>query len=121
MWVPTWDVEENWKLDWGTTRSIMGAELFAINRTLHWLILNQPLIQGQDIVILSDSKSGIMALKNHHHKSYSFATNQILNLAYILKDSDVKLTIQWIPSHVGIAGNERADAMPWLERLTTSQ
>ena len=106
-----WDVAESWKIDWGTTRSIMGAELLAINITLHWLILNQSLTQGQEIVILSDSKSGIMALENHHHRSYSFITNQILNLAHILKDNDVKLTIQWIPSHVGLVGNEKADAL----------
>ena len=111
MWVPSLDLEDSWKLDWGKTRSIMGAEIFAINRALHWLLLNQPLIQGQDVVILSDSKSGIMALQNHHHRSYSFATNQILNLASILKDNEVNLAIQWIPSHVGLAGNEKADAL----------
>ena len=111
MWIPSLGLEDSWKLDWGKTRSIMGAELFAINRVMYWLLLNQPLIQGQDVVILSDSKSGIMALQNRHHRSYSFATNQILNLASILQDNEVNLVIQWIPSHVGLAGNEKADAL----------
>ncbi|CAL4146014.1 unnamed protein product, partial [Meganyctiphanes norvegica] len=88
-----------------------GAELFAINRALHWLVLNQPLIQNQEVVILTDSLSGIMALENHHHRSYSTITNQILNVANILKESTANLTIQWVPSHVGLTGNEKADSL----------
>ena len=65
----------------------MGAELFALKKVMDWLLLNQPLILNQDVVILSDSKSGIMALENHHKWSYSSITNQIWNLASILKDS----------------------------------
>ena len=108
MWIPSLGVAESWKLDLGVDRSIMGAELFAIKQVLHWLILNQPLIQSQSVVILTDSMSGIMALESHRKRSCSYTTNQILNLAHILKDSEVKLTISWVPSHVGLMGNERA-------------
>ena len=111
MWIPSINELDSRKLDLGQFRSIMGAELFAISRSLHWLILNQPLIQGQNVVILSDSRSGIMALENHHSRSYSFLTNQIKNLAHILLDSEVNLTIQWVPSHVGVPGNEMADGL----------
>ena len=89
----------------------MGAELFAINQALHWLRLNQPLILNEDVVILSDSKSGIMALGNHRTRSYSSASNQILRLANILKDNLNSLTLQWVPSHVGLSGNEKADEL----------
>ena len=43
LWIPSANVEESWKLDHGGTRSIMGAELFAINKALHWLIINEPI------------------------------------------------------------------------------
>ena len=111
MWIPCLGVAESWKLDLGVDRSIMGAELFAIKQVLNWLILNQPLIQSQSVVILTDSRSGIMALESHRKRSCSYTTNQILNLADILRDSEVKLTIQWVPSHVGLMGNERADEL----------
>ena len=111
MWIPSLGVAESWKLNLAVERSIMGAELFAINQSLHWLLLNQPLIQHLGVVILTDSRSGIQALESHRQKSCSFTTNQMLNLAHILKDSEVNLTIQWIPSHVGLMGNERADEL----------
>ena len=114
MWIPNLTVEESWKLDHGRSRSIMGAELFAIGRALHWLILNQPLMEDQDVVVLTDSKSGIMALQNQHRRSYSHTTNQILSLAKMLKDCNINLTIQWIPSHVGLPGNEKADELAKL-------
>ena len=111
MWIPSLGVAESWKLNQAVERSIMGAELFAIKQSLHWLLLNQPLIQHLGVVILTDSRSGIQALESHRRRSSSFTTNQILNLAHILKDSEVDLTIQWIPSHVGLMGNERADEL----------
>ena len=61
------------------------------------------------MVILSDFKSGIMALGNHHTRSYSLASDQILRLTDILKDTLSSLTVQWVPSHVGLSGNEKAD------------
>ena len=100
----------------------MGVELFAINQVLHWLILNQPITVNQDVVILTDSMSGMRALGNHHKRSYSSASNQIVSLANILKDNLKSLTIQWVPSHVGVCGNEKADDLAksahTLPRLT---
>ena len=110
MWVPSLKVEDKWKLTQGDSRSIMGAELFAIMKAMTWLLFG-PLSQNQDVVILSDSKSGIMALENHHKRSYSFLVNQIVNLANILRDIVSSLTIQWVPSHVGLSGNEKADEL----------
>ena len=111
LWIPSLGVEEMWKLAQGESRSIMGAELFAINQALHWLLLNQPLIANEDVVILSDSKSGIMALGNHQTRSYSSASNQILRLADILNDILSSLTVQWVLSHMGLSGNEKADEL----------
>ena len=111
IWIPDMEVEDSWRLDHGQYRSIMGAELYAISRALHWLILNQPLMTNMQVVVLSDSRSGIMAIDNYRAKSYSHMTNQILNLANILDESEVDVTIQWIPSHVGLSGNEQADSL----------
>ena len=89
----------------------MGAELYAISRALHWLVLNQPLLSCSKVVILSDSKSGIMAISNCKSRSNSFLTNQIRNLADILDDNELKITIQWIPSHMDIPANNHVDGL----------
>ena len=108
MWIPSMEIGESWKLNHGRSRSIMGAELFAISRALHWLVLNQPLLPNTKVVVLSDSMSGIMAVKNTTKRSYSYLTNQIRNLANLL---EAELTLQFIPSHVGIEGNEHVDQL----------
>ena len=77
MWVPSMEIEVSWKLDHGHIRSIMGAELYAISRVLHWLVLNQPLLSNTKVVILSDSKSGILAIHDTKLRSCSYLTNQI--------------------------------------------
>ena len=87
----------------------MGAELYAISRALHWLVLNQPLLSVTKVVVLSDSKSGILAINNTKARSYSYLTNQIRNLSNILEELD--LTLQYIPGHVGLDGNEHVDKL----------
>ena len=87
----------------------MGAELYAISRALHWLVLNQPFLTTRKVVVLSDSKSGIMAISNTTSRSYYYLTNQIRNLGNILEE--VELTLQWIPSHVGLEHNEYVDLL----------
>ena len=109
MWVPSMEVEDSWKLNHGPSRSIMGAELYAISQALHWLVLNQPLLDNSKVVILSDSKSGILAVRNTKLRCCSYLTNQIRNLASILEE--VEITLQWIPSHVGLVHNEHVDGL----------
>ena len=50
-----------------------------------------------------------MAISNTLTRSYSFLTNKIRNLANILEE--VELTLQWIPSHVGLDHNEYVDQL----------
>ena len=114
MWIPSLEVEESWRLDHGESRSIMGAELYAISRALHWIVINQPLLTDSKIAILSDSRSGIMAIRHHKSRSYSHLCNQIRNLAKIAEDNEIEVTIQWVPSHVNLAENEHVDGLAKL-------
>ena len=88
----------------------MGAELYAISRALHWLVINQPLLTHTKVAILSDSKSGIMAIGNRKSRSYSYLTNQIQRLGNILEE-ELEITIQWVPSHVNLTHNEHVDGL----------
>ena len=62
------------------------------------------------MVFLTDSRSGIEALNNYTPKHQSHTINSIKWKAQDLKsEANMDITIQWIPSHVGVEGNEEAD------------
>ena len=109
MFIPSIPHEENWKINHGPLRSIMMAELYAIMKSMMWLAMHSPLLEEKDAVILTDSKSGIEVLRNLTPGSQSSLTNTIRNLAITLFENDITITLQWVPSHVGVDGNEQAD------------
>lgn len=82
--------------------SILSCEAFAIDQALDY-IQQQNL---KNILILTDSKSTLEALKN------PITTNsQIIKIQQKLQSNSTKsnVILVWIPSHLGIEGNERAD------------
>ena len=87
--------------------SIFTAEVFAIQQALaHLLSLPK---QEKGIVILSDSKSALQALSRPDNKNRSSMINTCLQLIHNLKQNGYSVTLCWIPSHMNIMGNERAD------------
>ncbi|GBN81464.1 hypothetical protein AVEN_77319-1, partial [Araneus ventricosus] len=65
---------------------------------------------GNEIWILTDSRSSIQHLANWHRVKDNTGMN-ILNKLKSLSVS-YRIHLQWIPSHVNIQGNEIADALP---------
>ena len=110
MVIPGIPHEESWRLDYGETRSIMMAEMYAIMKSMTWLAINSPLLDSNEAVILTDSRSGIEALNSPNPGNQSSLSNTIINIAETLADH-ISITIQWLPAHVGIDGNERADKL----------
>jgi ribonuclease HI len=88
----------------GQLCSSYSSEMLAINEALTWLSTNEV----TSAMVLSDSQSSLRALKSLTHNGSDVlrhqAREQLLNWR-----PDHKLTLQWIPSHVGFEGNERAD------------
>nr|XP_042908084.1 uncharacterized protein LOC122271306 [Parasteatoda tepidariorum] len=61
-------------------------------------------------LIFSDSKSCIDALKNLDNKPHSII-HHIINTYLSLSNNSFEIIFVWIPGHVGIPGNEKADSI----------
>ena len=82
--------------------SIYTAELYAIYMTLTFL----KNLNG-NFLILSDSLSAIIGLTSPNKNSHYL----IFKIAEIMSRNPQKFTIEWIPSHQNINGNEKADTL----------
>ena len=90
--------------------SISSTELAAIEDCL---LLLKTSYQGEDpsIVILSDSLSAIQCLSNRNNAYHNRDICRILSLISEFKDQGQPVTLLWVPAHVGIPGNEKADSL----------
>ena len=68
-------------------------------------------------VILCDCQALPKALRGHNLAGVSESMIRLDEL----RDSGVELVVQWIPSHVGIIGNEIADTLANHGRIKASQ
>jgi ribonuclease HI len=83
--------------------SIFTAELTAID-----LALNVIEREGYwRYIIFTDSLSAMQALENNNASSNPMITDILDKLSVICEDAEVMFC--WLPSHIGIVGNEKAD------------
>lgn len=66
--------------------------------------------QARDTVIFTDSLSALQAIDNNPAEEREIITiaSQINNMT---AKYGIRIIIQWIPSHIGLAGNEQADRL----------
>ena len=90
--------------------SVYSTEMIAILTALAEIHKNKSnkLIKGRKIVILTDSLSSVTSIRNKC-SSRPDLLKQILTTIGML--TDFKIAIVWIPSHVNITGNEKADEL----------
>lgn len=86
--------------------SIMHCELIALSEALSYVAT----LDRNKCIVLSDSKSALLHLARlpSRIRGHPIAYN-ILDSICKLRKSNKEVIIQWIPSHVGIIGNEKAD------------
>jgi len=99
--------------------SILHAELMAIYSAL--LYLSRKNDEHRNALILTDSLSSVQCIRNpmNSRSSLPIKINSLLNAF-----TDRKVAIEWIPSHVDIAGNTEADELARtacdLQHITTT-
>ncbi|GBN10215.1 hypothetical protein AVEN_200672-1 [Araneus ventricosus] len=84
--------------------SIFTAEITAILRALSQISSGPP----DNYIIFSDSLSALESMTSLNRFSHPLTIN-ILELHDRLTTKDFTILFCWIPSHVGISGNEQAD------------
>ena len=87
--------------------SILKAELLAIERALEEIKMDKQNI-NRSYVILSDSKSSLQTLSSYFPSEYHHHCKTITDL---IAEIPTEIILQWIPSHVGIPGKEKADSL----------
>ena len=99
-----WSEEEEWKGRLHNHCTVFGAELYAIYVVLK--IINQT--NNTYNIIFSDSLSSVLALKSNRSKNQNYFVLKIKQMIMNIKSG---LELVWIPSHIQIQGNERADQL----------
>jgi ribonuclease HI len=108
MYIP--ELREEISLRLTDNLSVFTSELFAILTCLNWILDdNNVLIGSRDVVIFTDSLSSLVALENERSKSRPNLVKEIINKYN--KITNCSVVMVWIPSHVGIQGNEVADRL----------
>jgi ribonuclease HI len=96
--------------------TVYAAELTAIKFALEWIALNISNIT-QQAVILSDSVSALESINNRQSLTRPNLLLDILNtINNIFKQTELtcgthSVSFAWVPAHVGICSNEKADAV----------
>ena len=94
---------------WRTSNnaSTMQTELIALKQALLHSVNNEV----GPVTIHTDCKSAVQALQQTQIKENKSIIKDIHYLLYQHKTSNRQVTINWIPSHIGIIGNDKADEL----------
>ena len=103
FWVPNIDVEAYFPLN--KHSSIFTAEALGILEALEFAKIQET----RKFLIVSDSKSVLMAIANFVNSNSHPYIFKIKSLLYTLKINSFSIHLLWVPSHVGIEGNDYAD------------
>ncbi|XP_077498009.1 uncharacterized protein LOC144108715 [Amblyomma americanum] len=82
------------------------AELAGLHLAADLLLL---LPGQQPAVILTDSRAALQLLRQHQPRQHTVANLKARLMA--IQDAGRPVSLQWLPSHVGITGNEAADQL----------
>jgi ribonuclease HI len=106
VYCPELEIEKAWRLRPGS--SIFTAEVLAVKKALD--LVHEKVTVKSNVLVCIDSQAAIRALSSPSTEPEE-AVSATLNSIHKLKSTGLSVTLAWIPSHVGIPGNERADSL----------
>ena len=86
--------------------SIFTAELYAINAAVHEILKGST--DGNRFTIFSDSRRALLALRSD--SSFSPIVVETKELIRRAEEDNIIIDLCWVPGHVNVRGNEKADA-----------
>ncbi len=104
-------IENSGSFSWNLSShmKVFDAELFAIEKAFK-LVLNQISLFTKDIWIFSDSQAAIKRVQKSDLKAGQTQVLAIESWAAKIKTRhQVNIHLNWIPGHMNITGNEKAD------------
>ena len=101
--VPSLKFQKGWQLN--TLHSVLGAELFAIQKGLEWVSQS---LQPTSVLFCVDSMAALESL-TARKPEYFYLVHICLTLLHNLNQRGFTVAFQWVPAHCGINGNEKAD------------
>ena len=87
----------------------MSTELAAIRDAI--ILVGRVCKSNENFIICTDSMSGIQAIMKPDMIDNRDTLSSIHNELDILDSSRISGTIMWVPSHIGISGNEEVDTL----------
>jgi ribonuclease HI len=94
----------------GRTKEVFDAELYGVKSALDIAInrlSKNPYIKR--LIVLSDSQAALLRVSTDYLGPGQATAIDISARAQTLIDKGIEVILQWVPSHIGIEGNERAD------------
>lgn len=108
VWVPDRIIEYTCRLD--DSICIMNGEIIAMFEGIKLGVNDASHCRNRKVIILSDSKVGMQMIVEGGGKRGNAYVNEMFEWLESL-ETGYNIDLQWIPSHMAIPGNERADLL----------